>query len=44
MLLRFKHVNIRNNGESIAFYDSAENELNRMTITFENLLSIIYYM
>nr|APD26523.1 ATP-binding cassette transporter subfamily D member 4 protein [Brachionus koreanus] len=39
---RFKHMNLRINAESIAFYDSSQNELNKMNETFNELLNISY--
>jgi hypothetical protein len=35
-------MNIRVNGESIAFYDSSKSELDEMNSTFDNLLSNKY--
>ena len=42
---RFKHMNIRTNAESIAFYNSGENELMGLNKTFKYLLSkqILFY-
>jgi len=37
---RFKHMNLRMNAESIAFYDSSQIELNDLNKMFEGLLSI----
>ena len=39
---RFKHMNLRTNAESIAFYDSSNNELNQINQNFTGLLSISY--
>nr|QUF59460.1 ATP-binding cassette transporter Abcd4 [Brachionus angularis] len=39
---RFGHVNLRINAESIAFYDSSKNELNRINREFDDLLNISY--
>nr|QNH67961.1 ATP-binding cassette transporter subfamily D member 4 [Brachionus plicatilis] len=39
---RFKHMNLRINAESIAFYDSSQSELNKMNQTFNELLNISY--
>ena len=36
--LRFKHMNLRMNAESIAFYDSSKNELNSLNSLFERLI------
>lgn len=39
---RFKHMNLRTNAESIAFYDSSENELWSINQHFNKLLDISY--
>nr|UOU03347.1 ATP-binding cassette subfamily D4 [Brachionus rubens] len=39
---RFKHMNLRINSESIAFYDSSKNELDQMNGALDNLLKISY--
>ena len=38
---RFKHMNLRMNAESIAFYDSSQSELNQTNQKFTSLLSNI---
>nr|QNH67894.1 ATP-binding cassette transporter subfamily D member 4 [Brachionus rotundiformis] len=39
---RFKHMNLRINAESIAFYDSNQNELNKINENFNQLLNVSY--
>ncbi len=39
---RFKHMNLRTNAESIAFYDSSEHELRSLNQHFTKLLDVSY--